>query len=139
MKLTLVGSRYFGATELQALLGDGVDVIRVVAPAIDDRLALAATKAGIALHVLANPRLVPGEAIAEGTDLIVADYNNNATVVTVWCWTWPIFQICTRGLRRSPCTCRWNGGCFIWACSMSIRFPLAGIWDWWNTRSGEKP
>lgn len=76
MKLTLVGSRYFGATVLQALLGDGVDVIRVVAPAIDDRLALAATKAGIALHVLANPRLVPGEAIAEGTDLIVAAHTH---------------------------------------------------------------
>lgn len=76
MKLTLVGSRYFGATVLQALLGGGVDVIRVVAPAIDDRLALAATKAGIALHVLANPRLVPGEAIAEGTDLIVAAHTH---------------------------------------------------------------
>ncbi|MCC6868375.1 MAG: formyl transferase [Burkholderiales bacterium] len=76
MKLTLVGSRYFGATVLQALLGDGVDVVRVVAPAVDDRLALAADKAGIPVHVLANPRIVPAEAIADGTDLIVAAHTH---------------------------------------------------------------
>ncbi|MCC7039741.1 MAG: formyl transferase [Burkholderiales bacterium] len=76
MKLTLVGSRYFGATVLQALLDRGVDVARVVAPAADDRLALAAAKAGIGVHILANPRNVPGEAIADGTDLIVAAHTH---------------------------------------------------------------
>ena len=76
MKCTLVGSRYFGAAVLDALLKDGAEIARVVAPAADDRLALAAQKAGIPLHVLANPKIVPGEAIAEGTDLIVAAHTH---------------------------------------------------------------
>ncbi len=76
MKLTVVGSRYFGATVLQNFLRDGVNVVRVVAPAADDRLALAAGKAGIPVHVLANPKMVPEEAIAEGTDLIVAAHTH---------------------------------------------------------------
>ena len=42
MKVTLVGSRYFGALVFEALRKDGVDIARVVAPAADDRLALAA-------------------------------------------------------------------------------------------------
>ena len=76
MKLTLVGSRYFGGAVLDALVRDGATVARVVAPAADDRLALAAQKLGIAVHVLANPKIVPGEAIAEGTDLIVAAHTH---------------------------------------------------------------
>jgi glycine cleavage system regulatory protein/folate-dependent phosphoribosylglycinamide formyltransferase PurN len=47
-----------------------------VAPAVDDRLALAARSAGIAVHVLENPKMVPGEAIAEGTDLIIAAHTH---------------------------------------------------------------
>ena len=58
MKVTLVGSRYFGASVLSALRGDGVDIARVVAPAADDRLALAASAAGIPVHVLADPHVV---------------------------------------------------------------------------------
>lgn len=76
MNVTLVGSRYFGATVLQQFLRDGIDVARVVAPAADDRLAVAATAAGITLHVLANPKVVPGEAIAEDTSLIVAAHTH---------------------------------------------------------------
>jgi len=77
MKVTLVGSRYFGAAVLGALRKEsGVDIARVVAPAADDRLALAAQAAGIAVHVLDNPKLVPGEAIAEGTDLVVAAHTH---------------------------------------------------------------
>ncbi len=76
MKCTLVGSRYFGAAVLDALLKDGTEIARVVAPAADDRLAVAAQKAGIPVHVLANPKIVPGEAIAEGTDLIVAAHTH---------------------------------------------------------------
>lgn len=76
MKCTLVGSRYFGAAVLDALLKDGAEIARVVAPAADDRLAVAAQKAGIPVHVLANPKIVPGEAIAEGTDLIVAAHTH---------------------------------------------------------------
>ncbi len=77
MKCVLVGSRYFGATVLDALRRDGVaDITRVVAPAGDDRLALAARAAGIDLHVLANPKIVPGEAVPEGTDLILAAHTH---------------------------------------------------------------
>src|SRR5487761_2087362 len=72
MKITLVGSRYFGATVFEALRKDGVDIARVVAPAADDRLAVAAKGAGVPVHVLDDPKVVPGEAIAERTDVIVA-------------------------------------------------------------------
>ncbi|MGE5666815.1 MAG: formyl transferase, partial [Betaproteobacteria bacterium] len=76
MKITLVGSRYFGATVFEALRKDGTDIVRVVAPAADDRLALAASVAGVQLYILENPKVVPGEAIAEGTDLIVAAHTH---------------------------------------------------------------
>ena len=76
MKITLVGSRYFGATVFEALRNEGVDIARVVAPEAEDRLAVAAKAAGVPVHVLDNPKNVPGEAIAEGTDLIVAAHTH---------------------------------------------------------------
>ena len=76
MKVTLVGSRYFGAAVLDALTKDGAEIAGVVAPAADDRLALAAHKAGLPVHVLADPKVVPGEAIPEGTGLIVAAHTH---------------------------------------------------------------
>lgn len=77
MKLALVGSKYFGATVLAALQKvPGVEIGCVVAPAADDRLALAALKAGIALHVQPDPKMVNGDAIAEGTDVIVAAHTH---------------------------------------------------------------
>ena len=76
MKCTLVGSRYFGATMFDALRKEGIDIARVVAPASDDRVAIAAQAAGVPLHVLANPKVVPGDAIPEGTDLIVAAHTH---------------------------------------------------------------
>jgi len=77
MKITLVGSRYFGGAVLGALRKEtGVDIARVVAPAADDRLALAAKAAGIPVHVLEDPRVVPGDAIAPGTDVIVAAHTH---------------------------------------------------------------
>jgi methionyl-tRNA formyltransferase len=76
MKLTLVGSRYFGATVFDTLVSDGVDIVQVVAPAADDRLALAAQAKDVRVHVLANPRIVPGDAIPDGTDLIVAAHTH---------------------------------------------------------------
>jgi len=76
MKVTLVGSRYFGALVFEALRKDGVDFARVVAPAADDRIAQAAKAAGVPLHVLENPKHVPGEAIPQGTDLIVAAHTH---------------------------------------------------------------
>ena len=77
MKCALVGSRYFGATVLDALRKEaGVTFSGVVVPAADDRLALAAQAAGIDVHVLANPKIVPGQAIAAGTDLIIAAHTH---------------------------------------------------------------
>ena len=76
MKVTLVGSRYFGALVFEALRKDGVEFAGVVAPAADDRLAQAASSAGVPLHILENPKQVPGEAIPEGTDLIVAAHTH---------------------------------------------------------------
>ena len=77
MKCVLVGSRFFGASVLGALLQEpGVEFIGVVAPAADDRLALAAVKAGLPLHLLADPKIVPPEAIAEGCELIVAAHTH---------------------------------------------------------------
>jgi glycine cleavage system regulatory protein/folate-dependent phosphoribosylglycinamide formyltransferase PurN len=77
MKCTLVGSRYFGAAVFQALMKDGVaQIAQVVAPATDDRLALAAQSAGVPVDILSNPKSVPGSAIAEGTDLIVAAHTH---------------------------------------------------------------
>jgi len=76
MKLTVVGSRYFGAATLERLLAEGFDVARVVVPAEDDRLAKAAHDADLDVVVLENPMHVPAEAIADGTDLIVAAHSH---------------------------------------------------------------
>ena len=77
MKCALVGSRFFAASVFEALRHEeGIEFTSIVAPAVDDRLALAARAAGIAVHVLENPKMVPGEAIAEGTDLIIAAHTH---------------------------------------------------------------
>lgn len=77
MKCALVGSRFFAASLFEALRKeDGIEFTSIVAPAADDRLALAAQASGIAVHVLENPKIVPGNAIAEGTDLIVAAHTH---------------------------------------------------------------
>ncbi len=77
MKCALVGSRYFAAAVLQALRQEpGIEFTSIVAPSADDRLALAAKAAGLPLHVLDNPKVVPAEAIAEGTDLILAAHTH---------------------------------------------------------------
>jgi len=76
-KVTVVGSRYFGAQVFGALHAEaGVQIVGVVAPAADDRLALAAQAAGVPVHVLANPKWVPGEAVPAGTELIVAAHTH---------------------------------------------------------------
>lgn len=77
MKCALVGSRFFAASVFEALRQEeGIELISVVAPAADDRLALAAKAAGVPLHVLDNPKIVPGAAIPEGTDLIIAAHTH---------------------------------------------------------------
>jgi methionyl-tRNA formyltransferase len=76
MQCTLVGSRYFGAMVFNALLADDAEIVEVIAPAADDRLAQAAQAAGVPVHVLENPKTVPGSAIPEGTDLIIAAHTH---------------------------------------------------------------
>jgi methionyl-tRNA formyltransferase len=76
MKCTLVGSRFFGAKVFEALLDDGTEIARVIAPAADDRLALAAQAAKVPIHVLEDPRNVPASAIADNTGLIVAAHTH---------------------------------------------------------------
>lgn len=76
MKIALVGSRYFGASAFEALRNDGNAIVQVVVPAADDRLAEAAQAASVPVHVLTSPKIVPGEAIPEGVDLIVAAHTH---------------------------------------------------------------
>ncbi len=77
MKCVLVGSRFFAASVFEALRQEaGIEFTGVVAPATDDRLALAAQAAGIAVHVLDNPKIVPGNAIPAGADLIIAAHTH---------------------------------------------------------------
>src|SRR5438045_704645 len=76
MKCILAGSRYFGARVFELLRADGADITGVVAPADDDRVAVWGRAASLPVHVLRDPKTVPGEAIAEGTDLIVAAHTH---------------------------------------------------------------
>jgi glycine cleavage system regulatory protein/folate-dependent phosphoribosylglycinamide formyltransferase PurN len=77
MKCALVGSRYFGAAVFEALRKEaGVEFTTIAVPALDDRLALAAQAAGVPVHVLADKKIVPGAAIPEGTELIVAAHTH---------------------------------------------------------------
>lgn len=77
MKVALVGSRFFAASVLAALSAEvGIEFIGVVAPSEDDRLAIAGRAAGLPVHVLADPRNVPAEAIPDGCDLIIAAHTH---------------------------------------------------------------
>jgi methionyl-tRNA formyltransferase len=77
MKITLVGSRYFGRAVLDLLLKEpGIEVARVAVPTADDRLADGARAAGIDVYVHENPHIVPLETIAPGTDLIVTAHSH---------------------------------------------------------------
>jgi methionyl-tRNA formyltransferase len=76
MRITLVGSRHFGVTILEMLRQHGVEVVRVVVADAEDRLAAAASSAGIEVAVQANPKLVVASEIADGTDLIVTAHSH---------------------------------------------------------------
>jgi methionyl-tRNA formyltransferase len=76
MRITLVGSRHFGATTLNMLRQHGVDIVRVVVADADDRLAAAARAAGIEVTVQADPKRVAASEIAEGTDLVVTAHSH---------------------------------------------------------------
>ena len=76
LRITLVGSRFFGAAVLDKLAVLDVQVLRVVAPATDDRLALRAQALGIPVHVQHDPRHVPAAEIADGSELIVCAHTH---------------------------------------------------------------
>lgn len=76
MNVTLVGSKWFGSAALSLLREEGIDVLRVVVPAADDRLATAAQAHGIDVYVMPDPKIVAAAAIADGTDLIVTAHSH---------------------------------------------------------------
>jgi methionyl-tRNA formyltransferase len=76
LKLTLVGSRYFGTAVLDKLIHLDVTVLRVVAPAADDRLLLRAQALNLPAIVQHDPKHVPAAEIADGTELIVAAHTH---------------------------------------------------------------
>jgi methionyl-tRNA formyltransferase len=76
MKCTIVGSRYFGALVLEAFLADGIEIAGVVAPAADDRLAVAARAANLPTFIHEDPKFIDGSAIPEDTGLIVAAHTH---------------------------------------------------------------
>ena len=76
MKITLVGSKWFGSAVLAILREEGVTVLRVVVPDDDDRLANGARSAGIDVYVSTDPKLVPPAAIPTDTDLIVTAHSH---------------------------------------------------------------
>lgn len=76
MKITVVGSRYFGSAALDAILAEGGNVIGVVVPTADDRLKSAAEQKGISVTVQADPKVVPASEIPDGTDLIVTAHSH---------------------------------------------------------------
>ena len=76
LKITLVGSRFFGAAVLDKLVALDVQVLQVVAPAADDRLALRAQALGIPMRVQHDRRHVPAAEIADGSELIVAAHTH---------------------------------------------------------------
>jgi methionyl-tRNA formyltransferase len=76
LKITLVGSRFFGAAVLDKLAPMDLSVLRVVAPAADDRLLLRAQALGIPAQVQQDAKQVTASEIADGTELIVAAHTH---------------------------------------------------------------
>lgn len=76
MKITLAGSRWFGAEAFRLLQNEDVEVARAVVPDADDRLGIAARDAGIDVYVLPDHTIVDADAIVPGTDLIVSAHNH---------------------------------------------------------------
>jgi len=76
LKITLVGSRFFGAAVLDKLVTLDVQVLRVVAPAADDRLALRAQALGIPMQVQRDRGQVSAAEIADGSELVVAAHTH---------------------------------------------------------------
>ncbi|MDR3468555.1 MAG: formyltransferase family protein [Xanthobacteraceae bacterium] len=76
MRITLVGSRYFGVTVFEMLRRHGVEIARVVVHDGEDRLAAAARAVGVPVVVQADPKDVAAGEIAPGSDLIVTAHSH---------------------------------------------------------------
>ena len=76
LKITLVGSRFFGAAVLDQLVQLDITVLQVVAPAADDRLLLRAQALKLPAILQHDPKHVPASEIANGTELIVAAHTH---------------------------------------------------------------
>ena len=76
MKITLVGSKWFGSAAFAVVVEEGATILRVIVPADDDRLANAARAAGIDVYVPPNPKIIPAAAIPTGTDLIITAHSH---------------------------------------------------------------
>src|SRR5258708_39892153 len=76
MRITLVGSRHVGVPTLNTLRQHGVDIVRVVVPDGEDRMAASAKAAGIEVVVQADPKFVTASEIAPDTDLIVTAHSH---------------------------------------------------------------
>src|SRR5881392_3293452 len=84
MRITLVGSRHFGATTLDMLRQHGVEIARIVVADPEDRLAAPAKAAGIDVGVQADPKLVVASEIAARTDLIVTAHSHARISKEAW-------------------------------------------------------
>jgi methionyl-tRNA formyltransferase len=76
LKITLVGSRFFGAAVLDQLVSLDVQLLHVLTPAADDRLALRAQALGLPTYIQQDAKRVPAAEIADGTELIVAAHTH---------------------------------------------------------------
>jgi len=76
VKITLVGSKWFGSAAFAVVVEEGATILRVVVPADDDRLANAARAAGVDVFAPPNPKIIPAAAIATGTDLIITAHSH---------------------------------------------------------------
>jgi len=76
LKITLVGSRFFGAAVLDQLVSRDVQLLQVLAPAADDRLAVRAQALGLPTRIQQDAKRVPVDEIADGTELIVAAHTH---------------------------------------------------------------
>jgi methionyl-tRNA formyltransferase len=76
VKITLVGSKWFGSAAFAVVVEEGVTILRVVVPGDDDRLANAARAADIDVYVAPNPKIIPAAAIPTGTDLIITAHSH---------------------------------------------------------------
>jgi len=70
MRILIVGQKWLAVEALRLCVDLGLEVVKVVAPAADDRLVEAAVAVGI--HAAAVPGRLEAEHVLPGTDLILA-------------------------------------------------------------------